>query len=650
MMFKTKRVLGPYDIPIASLQPKPVSSHDVVQVTDMSAGIAGNGEAAITNILTLPLGSGVVGHEYRLHAKNVYGEIDLTDEIYNDRSTGMSVPLWYVHSVKRPYYNSTLINRTIRRKIRSGKEDSDRIVQGLVPSNSRSIVVFGSVSVQNMDTSAYLTFDQFCVDYDAGTVTIRSDLSIADTTYLVVYDFITEDLIVEAPSGSYWRLEIERVEPNVDTYFNLRILSSDSRPVKVQYNSYGDEEAIKVYTEYTFSNLMFNAVPESFRVSIVADETYDATLRRVFSYETVGSNHYIQTYSSNPDRLFRFRSHASMASKVRLVKPEKHQFSDEWYVGVSIGEFTGSSARQFSIEEREGIDDYEEVTETVTIVDGTTLLLGRQNVIFHITENHEVGGITLTKKDNTSVSIDSVDGQRGILYLTENVSIKDRIVANYRVRPGVRPVELVSLNPVLPRSDDIDVKNTAFIFFLGEPGSVTSGELPVFIKQMPLYSGLSFETYTRDSIETAVNDTDSLNRQAYRSGIIGLPSGLVASADRLEVLGFAYLSNPLDEDGYLVEDARIRGGGTPLRHRSFYDYSYFDGEAVDLEAVVRVHIPVSIVDDLVTRAAEWDANIALLSDATTRNEMARQRVNELIARKVKKFSMLGTKQEIVIDE
>ena len=114
---------------------------------------------------------------------------------------------------------------------------------------------------------------------------------------------------------------------------------------------------------------------------------------------------------------------------------------------------------------------------------------------------------------------------------------------------------------------------------------------------------------------------------------------------RLEPLALMYVINPLDEDGYLVEDARLFGGGTESRNRSFYDYSYYDGESTDMESYIRVHVPQYMYNDVKSRALLWDPDV-IVSDNP--EAMAHQKTMALIRSKVKKFSQLGTVQEIIV--
>ena len=651
MVIKTKRSLGPYDVPIANIQVKTVGSHDMVQLTDMSEGIAGNVEAAISSISTRPLGSGYVGNEYRFAAKNIYGEIDVTDELYDNRATGISTPLWYVHSVKRSYYNSTMTTRSVRKTIKLGHVESGRIIGGLLPSNVRSIMVFNSMVIQDATAAITLPFDAYVVNHDAGSVTIRRDYAIANHTYVLTYATIVEDLTVKAPSDSYWMFEIEQAVPEITDYFHLRILSSDSKPFEITYTSFGEDENVSVFTERTFAIPIFTEVPEVIRSGIVADSSCESLIRRAFSYENVGTSQYIKSYSRNADRLYHFRSRTPLASKIHLVKPVQHSVDDDWYLGVTTGRFIGSDYRQFQVVGKSGIGDFEDVTEVGTIVDSSTIWLSRKNIVFFITSEQEIGGIDVVRSDGTVVPVDSVDSQRGIVYLRESISQQDQITVSYRATSNQCQCTSVCFNPLLSHADhNRDVKGKVFAFFLADISGCPGSSLPVFAKPLDLYDGQDFTVYTRDYLDGNVNSATAGTRSAFRSDIIGIPADLIYSSGRLEVLGTAYLSNPLDEDGYLVEDSRIYGGGSSEYIRSAFDYGYFDGEATDLESLIRVHIPQTIVDDMIAKAMIWNPEVAVLSDPAAREELARQRVMELITAKVRKFSMLGTIQEIVIDE
>jgi hypothetical protein len=144
-----------------------------------------------------------------------------------------------------------------------------------------------------------------------------------------------------------------------------------------------------------------------------------------------------------------------------------------------------------------------------------------------------------------------------------------------------------------------------------------------------------------------MNSANSSIRNSYRADIIGLPdSHKGPTLKKLEPLAITYVINPLDEDGYMVEDARLFGGGTAAKHRSFYDHSYFDGEATDMESYLVYKFPRWIYDDLVARAMFWDPDTVTASNPSSH---AMEAARKLIKSKVRKFSQLGTRQEIIIE-
>ena len=108
---------------------------------------------------------------------------------------------------------------------------------------------------------------------------------------------------------------------------------------------------------------------------------------------------------------------------------------------------------------------------------------------------------------------------------------------------------------------------------------------------------------------------------------------------RIEILALVYLTNPLDEDGFEINDVRTYGGGYIVPKYSCYDYSLYDGEMIDLSAKLQYSIPKWIYSDLRERALEYDEAIAHLSDKEARVDSI---VSSKILGVLRKYSQPGT--------
>ena len=185
--------------------------------------------------------------------------------------------------------------------------------------------------------------------------------------------------------------------------------------------------------------------------------------------------------------------------------------------------------------------------------------------------------------------------------MEDSIPRGDVVTVEYIVAKDYVTVDRICMNPLDSHvHHNKGIRDNVILFAIADTTYTESGALPVYTKTMPLYSGEDFINYTADYIEQQLNADSYATRTSFRQGMDSIPNDLVTTTDRMEVLGIVYAMNPLDKDGYLVEDARIYGGGTNSRNRSFHEWSHYDGESTDLELYIKAHIPQTVVDNLVT--------------------------------------------------
>ena len=192
-----------------------------------------------------------------------------------------------------------------------------------------------------------------------------------------------------------------------------------------------------------------------------------------------------------------------------------------------------------------------------------------------------------------------------------------------------------------------NIKDNILIFFIID--TANCGDLPIAVKILPLYVNNQFMYYSIDDIEDMANAEDMQDRTSFRSDMLNLPAGLVNSNIELGILGAIYIVNPIDTDGYTVEDMRVYGGGTTEQHRSFNEYSFYDGEAADPELYLKLHMKENLFNDLVSRIYKWDPEVVKLEGTDNKDSLARQKATELIKKKMVKFTQLGANSELIID-
>ena len=643
------------DIPIASLQRKDVLSDDVVQTIDFSGYLSNNTMAVAKNLSTYPYGSGNPSDRsgYRLLAESNFEKTILTNETHYDPETGTTQPLWYAHYLRETYYNPDSILKSIRRVVRENYESTDRIISAIIPASGNYVILGDSVTVKRTRelVEVYLDPWEFCVDYAKGEVRILETVVEADDSFLLRYTLVPIDIQADTADDVPYRIELWEVVEEYSDYYTAVVLTPTKNPVRVMYKAVMSDGSVEETEEYTTPVPLFNQVLDEVRddttTSILNGEIPDIVTRRVYTLEeqTDGSDA-IYTTMNNVDMKFTFTSSSQYSSRIRLVRPQSLGFTIDWFPRVTTGRVYTHDGRDFTCGNLSEPSPVMSITETARVIDPYTLSVSKGNILAMY--NYEGGwyGVDVTDKDGDSLDVQSLDTLNGLVILENQVSRRDNITVSYQAYTVGPTVNKVCLNPLgshLYHNEDI--KRSIILFMLGE-NRYSEGELPIYAKSLEKYANARLIYYTYDEIDALLNSETKSIRNTYRESIDGLPFAYMGDdLVRLEPLALMYVINPLDEDGYLVEDARLFGGGTEDRHRSFYDHSYYDGEGTDMESYIKVHIPQYIYDDLKARALLWDPDVIV---ADNPEAMAHQNTMALIREKVKKFSQLGTVQEIII--
>lgn len=642
MKFKAKRKLSKYDVPVASLRFKPVYSSNVVQLIDYSASIPGNTIASVSEVHTKTTDT------YSLDTLNIFGKIQLTDKYYGDKATGSTIPLWYLHTLQRPYYNNNVSSRLITKDIRHLYVSTDRIISSIVPTDGNMVIVQDSIKVKNNNTLLYIDNDSFWWDTAKNNIRISDTIATGGISFDVSYDLLPLNIEVETYENSMYLPNIERVYNSNTKYYHLRFLSTSPKPMKVWYMGVQNNEEIDEFTGYTLVTPIFNEVVNSARLWMINSEDYENTELRVFSYNTIGDSNYISVTSSNSDRKYTFRPEKEQSTKIKLLPPDYYEFSRDWFIGINTYTFDTNDGRTFSVADRGIVDTRERIIEKAEIISSTIISLSHKNIQYTIGPYGDIQGIEVYTSDGKVIDIESVNNNIGVLYLQSEVSKNDDITVHYAITKGYIDFNYICLNPLPSHSDhNYDIRNNVLAFFIIDSANDTLN-MPIAVKVLPLYNGNQFMHYDITTIGGMINSQSDIDRETFRADMVNLPPELVNSDTVIETIGIAYLTNPLDTDGYIVEDMRIYGGGTKENNMSFHEYSLYDGEATDLELFIKVHMKERLFDDLVNRILEWDPDVLKL-DNDKRADMARQKAHEMINKKINKFTHLGTASELIID-
>jgi len=644
MEFRLKRAATPYDIPLAYISMVEVSANSVIQIQDFSSYLDGNASAAFRSINTYP----TTGN--RLLTGNYFGKILLTDEYYYDNETGSEIALWFAHHLKTPYYSPNAMARTSTKIVRTDKVLTDRIVTGLIPSSGNYVIATGSVKVykKNTSLSSYeeLDRDSFYMNYSIGSLIVAEDamyhLSVPIHSFKIEYIIVPVDIIVTSQLGAPYRIELIQINPMSLEYFSASILTVVDEQLYVQYRSRLNTGSIGESREYTTAVPIFDEVEESVRSEITSDSTFDIDARRVYSL--VDNSIYVT--DGNTDHEFTYKPKYITSTRVNVKKPYVGDFTSEWQLRISAGDVSNSDG-EYSVS-----PSGTEITvkEPARIIDKNTIAVSGTDLAVMLKADGSWSGIYATKRSNgLELDIEAVDAKHGVLIISQDVSRKEIIDVEYSMHTNDLILKTPCVSPMPHHSGThSEMENKAAILFVIDSRR-TPPERPnsIYIKYINKLSGNRPVTFTYAMLDQWYNSDSQVVRNAYRSDM-GLPSDYTGSElIRIEPLAIVQTVNPLDSDAYEIGDMRVLGGGYSERQYSFHDYSLYDGENTDMESSLVIEIPQWVKDDLKARAKLWDIDV-LKSDAESQDTHAEARAMEIIREKVKKYSMLGTTQEIVI--
>ena len=702
MKFVLKRKATTYDIPLASIRTEEITAKDLMQIVDFTGSIKSNNLPATkyvnSKVKYIASGNSL---NYKLISSNSFGEVLLTDQVYYDPKTRERYPLWYIHPLRYTYYNTSLVKKSVRKRVYSESIDSDRIADSLLPVSGNYTIPLGSVTVKIKTSQgavpAIIDRKYYRVDYSRGTVYINRDLAATLYEYIVEYNLVLLDMTITSYSLSRIRVELIPLWEDSE-FYSVSLLSSDQTPIDVMYLSCISDGRTVEYSESTSASKLYTCVPDSVRTGIINNTRLTEEAKRVFSLVEDTENYgitFIYVNSENEDNEFMFKSGVNRNTRVSIDYPVGKGFESQWYPRLTPGKFTiteGAITRNFTV----GANTKSEVrniTEKAKIISSELISVSNSNIMASLGEDGKWKGIKVTTRNQGYVGVKWIDNLGGLIGLDSGISFSDEVYVTYSVADKCPDLDIISFNPILgnkiqpkfrkiEREANVDVSINAGtitsqatidahiaagdikiatidnrkydIVILMIDDTTANGGNNIFIFPLSKYVGGRSSSVTLQSLNDKINSTiigsgnvRILQPECVRARLTipGLPLTLINSLTRLEPIAIVSVTNCLDEDAYVIEDARLYGGGNTSKGYSHYDYSFYDGEGVDMSSKLNIEIPGSIYDDLVARARIWDTEVA---KSEYPDQLAEDTVMSFIKKTVSKYSYLGTEQEIII--
>lgn len=674
--FSLKRTPNSLDIPLASLRTAPLDGRDVIRIEDYSEYISSN-IVDINSIITSTVDTVLNTNDIKYSVLNMTTpDIDIlvTDKTYFDEKKVEYFPLWYKHTLSSAYYNKSFTTKTIKRRVRADYIESDRVFTYLTDGDNK-IIVDGSlnVSVCYFANGTQIPLDKnvYDLDYTSKKLTISSDYmyiwiegkgtsdSVRTETpvfeIIVSYDILSLDILVTPIDVSAkYIVQVYRPILSISDYFVLELYSNLPTPFHIIYKYADSANHISEMEEYTLSIPVYTFIENDSFYSVLSNmKSYDLrdkcfTLSEIVDPAFVGVNYNIHISESNSYKTYYITNNRDKISKLRVNLPRSTKYSDHWFLTLTpakIAKYDSLGNKCTFSYLTNGV--YKTITEKATIVGGNLIALSHKDPLVSRSVTGKYSGITVTR-NGVSVDILYIDKNKGLVCLEDDVSRKESIYVSYSIKQTGTEIQDICFNPTEGHKyHNGNVKKNVYAI-CAIPTEYAGGEKTIYIKEFPKYENGRTITYTYDKLNEIINSSAAATRNPVRLAM-GIP---LKTKDnkivdfysesilyRIEILALVYLTNPLDEDGFEINDVRTYGGGYIVPKYSCYDYSLYDGEMIDLSAKLQYSIPKWIYSDLRERALEYDETIAHLSDKEARVDSI---VSSKILGVLRKYSQPGT--------
>lgn len=632
MKYTLKFKPGEYDTPLSGIRTAKISGRDIIQIMDMSSELDGNSFAAFQTIISSPDSENsnqILKH--RLINNNLFSDIMITDEFVKDPGSSTDVPLWYSHTLNKAVYTTTVTTKEIRRKIRQDKLETDRKIYGLIPSTGSYIIPRGSVSISYGSTN--IDPDNYIVNYHTGEITIKESALTGVASIVIRYKLITNEINIDEIGSAYYGFSAVPLDKNYH-FFNIRILSNSKNSFTVRYMSKTSDTVFEVLEKTSYLQLFT-------RVENIPDTILPDT-KRMFYYNS--SDIYVP--STNADHLYCFMPKYIRNNKISAAEPVNCSFTSPWYPIITngnvenpYGEYSSDSSNRTLL-----------IRERAQVLSTTMINVSNSRIIFARSANDTVSGISVVRDyDNALIPVKHVDSYTGNIELGINIAKHDIITVSYRIPAEGKEIP-ISTNPMdFYSTTGINTREYGIVICVVDSRMLPPGRKNnIYYKTLNMFYAGRPRSYSYHYINDELNNRDYTRRNEFREDM-NLPP-LFYSEDnlyRIEPIGLIYVNSTLDSDAFDIIDLRTYGGGTSNFNYSFHDYARYDGENTDLSSFLRITIPSWVKENLKARCLEWSPTVAI---SDSKNDAAEAEAEKIIRTKIKKFSLLGTEQEVIFGD
>jgi len=639
MKFSLVKNVKPTDVSIAYIRSKELHSEDILFLNN-NASLYDDNNIAITKTIETSCSDRESGYALGMYCQ--FQNILLTDEFHYNKVTGTKTPLWYQHTFPLNFKTKNTQKRSLKRIVNNPEDIKESIIRNLISTNSNSIIAEGTIKVNITRNNVTTEISNYYISYGDGSIYINEPLQSNDTIY-VEYLLVENTITIEENPQSIFRIHLSKLSPYSDEYYNLIIYSTTKEPFKVKYNTgelYGSTREVSAWS---ICSPIFNEITEQTRQYLIdmgiKSKVFSRKKLHISEQTSTIMKEFIMLTDNTKGKSYFFTNNLEN-NKIYATIPINKRYNEPWYLQVKSGTFEHNGII-YNIPKSE--IRYLRISEQAIYINRNTI--GCNYPIIAPINNQNKYDVTVVQ-EGRNIDIEYINFENNTIKLKENISNSYDVIVTYRTINDFYIFTQYTLNSIQHSQNDTNPRHYIYGIFLC-PYINSDNVNFITLLPLPKYTNKGYKEYTSEDFNKIVNI------DMKRDDLIGLSTvNSIQSPNSADLLliGTIYLSNPYDSDAYLVEDARIYGGGVNIKRRNYYDYNYYDGEIIDMSLWYDIYIKKYIYDDLVARVKEYSRDAIL--NSTNDEELsilARNEANEIIKEQVRKHMPLGTKWRIFIE-
>jgi len=582
MFFDIKNTVGEKDVPLALVEPVDIRSQDVILGYDVSAAIPGNPSPAIGFIQSNTKHfEGIT----ELDIKSPFSNIDLTDVYFYDQKLKSELPLWFKHTLNVSVFNRTATEGKYTQKNIPGKVT----IQALAP--AERIITYRSEKLHRiLPSGSRANIIEYYLNYISRTLTLNLGV-LFDLE--VTFETLLNNIEISQSDRSRYAIQYEKAAP--DEYI-CTIYTESSAPLDVVYSHKlpnGDTERI---TERTNPTRIYQRIEEQF----IGDT--DNNEKNVFAVVPFMDNNFrvISSQSKNNENIFKkfsFRQRDNVYTKLFLSKPLNASTLIPWRIILEGNSYVyrdklNHITYSFTPPELTQGRTIDKVEETGEYINKNEVRITKRP-LWEIDRDGNVVGIeAFEETSNAPIEIVGVSTEEKIVRFKQDLGLNNRVRVSYRTLDKRILIEN-NVNPII----DPTAFNFYHIYYIVPSEYLKANSTrSIFVHRLSRFNnGTQLIWASRDFLQYfAINRASILEEvKSY----LNVP----ASHATAFPMGIFYVDTPVDEDFITMYDSRVRGGGFIKEYEYCGDWTYWNGEAIDISGRLLIRIKQSIWDNLFDR-------------------------------------------------